>query len=309
MFRLPTLAGSVLAFVCCLSTGLIGDNSAYAQNGWVSPGVGSWGHQDATPFTARRSFEDYVQQRKAEVASDLARRQQAAEAANEARLAEERAQEAARHAAEEARRRQQAEAQARAAEEARAAQERARAEEAERERAEAAVRAERERLAAIAQAQQEALAVERAEEWRQWWANVYFYFRMAVGIGVVVCLFLARETFARWYYLMSPHPAAHIVEGAIASRTPIDGRALSTVMTPMPGSRTLQEVRATQARDLAARAAHHTDQLRAEAERVRENALRETEYLNAQEALARAAEEHERAQARLAALLSRRHRA
>jgi hypothetical protein len=143
-----------------------------------------------------------------------------------------------------------------------------------------------------------------------WWDNVWTIIKMIFWIAVLgsIAIWLIRrwETFARWYYMLTPHPAAGMVNHAMSTGAPIDGEAFASIMWPVPGGRVEKKVRAAQAQDLAARAARHTERMTAEAERIKAKAVQEAEFIRAQDELATAAIAHEAAKARLTALQTRR---
>lgn len=196
---------------------------------------------------------------------------------------------------------------------------------ADREKAEAAAasqkQAELERQAATAQqaqqAQQQAqAAAEQAQryaeanarstaEWNNFWSNVWSGIKLLFWGAIALWLFSMRETFMRWYYFLTPHPAQSMVEATMERGVELDGKAFADIMRPMPGGRIEKEVRAEQARKLAEKANHYAEAMRAEADRIKAKAQQDTEFINAQDELTKAATVHEKAKARLDALRKR----
>jgi len=134
---------------------------------------------------------------------------------------------------------------------------------------------------------------------------LWHLFEIGFLIWVAYFLFSKRETIARWYYFLAPHPATAMVEASIERGVELDGQAFADLMRPVPGGRIEKEVRAEQARRLCERAQQHAERLRAEADRVQEEARRDREFITAQDDLVKATVAHERAKARLDALRQR----
>jgi len=134
------------------------------------------------------------------------------------------------------------------------------------------------------------------------WNTSMSWLDFFVLCGVLIWLFTKREVIARWYYFLTPHPATGVVNAAIESGVDIDGKTFAAIMRPLPGGKIEKDVRAQQARVLSAKAQRHMEALRAEAERVMAEAVRDKDFINAQDELVKAATAHERAKARLNAL-------
>lgn len=129
---------------------------------------------------------------------------------------------------------------------------------------------------------------------------------VALGVGLVFVLYRYRESFARWYYSLTPHPAQSMVEATMDRGIELDGKVFAEIMRPIPGGRIEKEVRAEQARALAERAHRYAERMRAEAERIKAKAQQDAEYIKAQDELVKAAIVHEQAKARLDALRKQR---
>lgn len=166
---------------------------------------------------------------------------------------------------------------------------------------EAAFQAER-----VAMAQRAAEASARsAAEWNNFFSNIWTGIKILFFGAIAVWLFSMRETFMRWYYLFTPHPATSMVETAMHTGAELDGKAFAEIMRPMPGGRIEKEVRADQARKLAERAHRYAESMRAEADRIKAKAHEDAEFIKAQDELLKAATVHEQAKARLDALRKR----
>ena len=181
---------------------------------------------------------------------------------------------------------------------------------AERERQAAATRQaqweQQQAQAAAVQAQRNAEARARSTaEWNRFWSNVWFTIKLVFWGAIAAWLFSMRETFARWYYSLTPHPAQSMVEASMHRGVEIDGQAFAEIMRPMPGGRIEKEVRAQQARNLAEKAHRYATEMRAEADRIKAEAERDIEFIKAQDELTKAATVHEKAKARLDALRKR----
>ena len=160
--------------------------------------------------------------------------------------------------------------------------------------------------AQVQQEQQRAEAYARHQaESDQFWSNVWFWIKVTFWGAIAAWLFSMRETFMRWYYLLTPHPATAMVEAAIHRGVELDGKAFADIMRPMPGGRIEKEVRAQQAHALAAKAHQYAEKMRAEADRIKAKAQQDAEFIRAQDELAKAAIVHEKAKARLEALRNR----
>ncbi|MDO8575981.1 MAG: hypothetical protein Q7R90_01560 [bacterium] len=166
------------------------------------------------------------------------------------------------------------------------------------EAAQKAAEAQRQRAAAEA-------AARSAAEWDQFWSNVWLWIKILFWGAIAAWLFSMRETIMRWYYFLTPHPATGMVEATMHRGVELDGKAFAEIMRPIPGGRIEKEVRAEQARALAERAHRYAETMRAEADRIKAEAQRETEFIKAQDELAKAAIVHEKAKARLDALRKR----
>lgn len=150
----------------------------------------------------------------------------------------------------------------------------------------------------------EAYARYEAEQAR-FWSNVWFGIKLVFWGAVAAWLFWKREMFMRWYYYLTPHPAEDMVDAAMNRGAGLDGKVFAEIMRPIPSGRIEKEVRAEQARKLAERAHRYAEDIRAEAERIKAETQRDTEFINAQDELAKAATAHEKAKARLNALRKR----
>ena len=163
---------------------------------------------------------------------------------------------------------------------------------------------------------QNVLAREQAQsalESDRFWSLLNEIFWLTVFGFIAVWILSKGDVILRWYYYLTPHPAEGMVNAAIESGHELDGKAFANIMRPVPGGRIEKQVRAEQARNLAQRAQHHAaasrveaDRIKAaEADRIKARAQRDTDFINAQEALAKAANVHEQAKARLEALRKR----
>jgi hypothetical protein len=171
--------------------------------------------------------------------------------------------------------------------------------------AEEAARAQQAQAAEV-QAKRVAEANARsAAESNQFWSNVWSGIKILFWIAIAAWLFSMRETFARWYYSLTPHPAQSMVEATMHRGVELDGKAFAEIMRPMPGGRIEKEVRAQQARNLAEKAHRYAETMRVEADRIKAEAQRDTEFIKAQDELTKAATVHEKAKARLDALRKR----
>lgn len=162
---------------------------------------------------------------------------------------------------------------------------------------------EQERLArekaARAAAERERLAAEGERMLAEAGAYGWTALQWILWIGVPLWLFRKRATLVRWYYLLTPHPAARMVDAAIRRGVEIDGATFAHIMRPVPGNRVGMQVRASQATTLAERAHRHAEELRVEAERLHAEAKQASEFVLAQEKLLDATSAHERVRARL----------
>ncbi len=160
--------------------------------------------------------------------------------------------------------------------------------------------------ARVQQQQRIAEANARAEAAsKQFWSSVWGGIKFLFWCAIAIWLFSIRETLARWYYSLTPHPAESMVEATMHRGAQLDGKAFAEIMRPMPGGRIEKEVRAQQARKLAEKAHRYAEAMRVEADRIKAEAQRDAEFIRAQKELTRAAEVHEQAKARLDALRKR----
>lgn len=128
---------------------------------------------------------------------------------------------------------------------------------------------------------------------------------LAILGGIFYWLYSLRETFARWYYSLTPHPAKAIIDHAVGSNAPLNEHDLADAMRETPSNPVEQDVRRRQADELMQRARQHADKLRAEAERLRKKASEEGAFIRSQTDLADAAVSAELEKARVNALRKR----
>lgn len=102
-----------------------------------------------------------------------------------------------------------------------------------------------------------------------------------------------RGAIQRFYYRLTPHPAAHLINRAIRRNEALDEHALTHALARvLPRNAAERDVRAVQAQALTIRARSHTMRLALEEQR-------EHAYAAAQAELAEATLTHELAHARL----------
>lgn len=197
---------------------------------------------------------------------------------------------------------------AQAAEQQRMADEAAReaAEAAERQAAEQALAAQREAEAqarAVRAAEMQQARAVREENNRRWRAEMWGHIQLFGVMLFLVWLWFKRETIARWYYGLQPHPAADIVERALYTGGDIDGDLYERILRPVPGDPIERGVRARQADELAERLRRHEAALRAEeasrVEAARREVERENAFTRAHAELLKAGVDHELAAARV----------
>jgi len=110
--------------------------------------------------------------------------------------------------------------------------------------------------------------------------------------------FWKRTWIMRWYYLLTPHPAAGVINQAIRTNAPIDGATLAALARQPAHNAVERDVRAEQAHALTERARAHLATLASETRR-------EEAYIHSQTDLAEAALDFEIAKARLEAVQKR----
>ena len=152
-----------------------------------------------------------------------------------------------------------------------------------------------------AQAQSDAAMANLRKAGSNLWTAIKLIIFLLVAWGAWLC----RETILRWYYELTPHPAAFAVDAALAGGGAIDGKAFADVLRAGTGNRFEQEVRARQAQELARKLRARAEEQLAELNRAKEQAMRDGAYQRAQADLARAVEAHEAMKARLDALRKR----
>jgi hypothetical protein len=172
-------------------------------------------------------------------------------------------------------------------------------------------RAEAEAQEASARAAAEVQAAQSAEVQRQ--ANTenaqravatfWQWVRLIGFAAIAIWLFVKRESIARWYYSLKPHPAAGMVDQAISRGANIDGDLYEQVLRPVPGSRVERDVRREQADELTRRLREHEAALHSESARrveaERRRVEQENAFLRAHAELLKAGVDHEIAAARL----------
>ena len=89
----------------------------------------------------------------------------------------------------------------------------------------------------------------------RWLNDVWRFLGLVLAGAGLIWLWRRREAIARWYYFtFHPHPAAPLLEAAMASDSPVDAKALARVLGELPaGSATFRSVRLEQAEALFAR--------------------------------------------------------
>lgn len=130
------------------------------------------------------------------------------------------------------------------------------------------------------------------------WPYIVFIFHLALIIVPAFVIYKNWETFVRWYYLLTPHPASKMVRTAVRAGVEIDGDAFNEILRPAPGGRIEKEVRAEQAAKLAELAHQNTAELQRRAEETRRRIREEAAYQAANRHLHDAAVEQQLAQKR-----------
>lgn len=135
--------------------------------------------------------------------------------------------------------------------------------------------------------QTEAQATEqRTRESRQSWLAFWFTVRLLFGLSLLwsatVWVVKNWETLIRWYYQLTPHPAADMVHAAVSAGVALDGETFSEILRPIPGGRIEREVRAKQAAELAAMARRGAEELERRAEELRREIRERAAYQAAQ---------------------------
>jgi hypothetical protein len=120
--------------------------------------------------------------------------------------------------------------------------------------------------------------------------NWLFYITLALVI------FFNRNRILRWYYSLTPHPAASVVYDAMNSGSAYNSARLADALNIRPANPIEREVRLDQAADIL-----RTMRDRAESDRVR--LQEETDWLKRHADVADMAEVHERIKRRLEAIL------
>ena len=136
-----------------------------------------------------------------------------------------------------------------------------------------------------------------------------------IGIGIwllhfwqvwaVVITFLIwryHPQLAEFYYSLTPHPAATMLDRRLAENLPIDGETFAEIMAEQPGNAIEQRVRGKQALKLAATARAAVEANLKTLERMKAAALKDAEFTAAQAELAGAVEAHERIAAQIEAV-------
>jgi hypothetical protein len=121
--------------------------------------------------------------------------------------------------------------------------------------------------AQAAQAAQQQQAT-RASEEADAIANLWLLGELGAALCAVFLLFGYRHTLARWYYSLTPHPAARVVNEIIRSNAPLDANEFAHLLREIPGNPVEQEVRAEQARALAVRAQQYQVKVKQDLRRI-----------------------------------------
>ncbi len=137
-------------------------------------------------------------------------------------------------------------------------------------------------------------------------AKIWGWIRLFVLAVVAFWVWCQREKILYWYYSLTPHPAAALVNGAIDSGTELDAERFGRLAKIRGDNPVEKRVRADQVRALTDRWRKHERALRSEeaklVQREVEAAKRTSERLKAEAALVEAAIAHELAATRVAAL-------
>lgn len=117
--------------------------------------------------------------------------------------------------------------------------------------------------------------------WTHLYHDVWGWMKI-VPFGVIALILIAKwETFVRWYYILTPHPAADMVDAAVAGGA-IDGKVFADLMRPVPGNRIERQVRTEQARRLETLARETEAQLRRRADEAKRKLQEEATFRAAQ---------------------------
>jgi hypothetical protein len=130
---------------------------------------------------------------------------------------------------------------------------------------------------------------------------LYFLLVTCWFIGIPLIAIVAAynwETFAYWYFSLTPHPAASMVRDAIRSGVEIDERAFTDILRDPPLSKVGRDVRNEQAAKLAEMARMSNAELLRKEAQLRRRMEEEAKYQAAQSDLMDAVIEQQLAKAR-----------
>lgn len=142
--------------------------------------------------------------------------------------------------------------------------------------AQQAAEAAQQRAAQLA-AQQRAAEADSAA-WNAWWAGLWLKIKLAFLLAAGLWLATKWETFVRWYYELTPHPAADMIHAAINGGVELDGEVFGEVLKAVPGGSIEQQVRRKQAERLTALMRESNDSLRRKAEELNRKLREEAKY-------------------------------
>jgi hypothetical protein len=124
----------------------------------------------------------------------------------------------------------------------------------------------------------ERLQREREEWWTTFWLSLKVLFWLILCGTALGFALWNWEAFVRFYYQLTPHPAASMVKDAIRARVEFDAQAFADIVREPPGSRVGRDVRNEQAAKLAAMARMSNEQLRRMAEELRQQFEDQAKY-------------------------------
>ena len=119
---------------------------------------------------------------------------------------------------------------------------------------------------------------------------------------IIFIVWRYHEQLAEFYYSLTPHPAASMLDRRLAENLPIDGETFAEIMGAQPGNAIEQRVRGKQALKLTATARAAVEANLKVLERMKAAALKDAEFTAAQAGLAGAVEAHERIAAQIEAV-------
>jgi len=119
------------------------------------------------------------------------------------------------------------------------------------------------------------------ESWSASLDRIWHFIQLIAVAALLVWLLTKWQTFVRWYYLLTPHPARSLVYTAVSGGE-IDGKLFAQILRPVPGNRIEREVRARQAQELERLARQTESMLRRRAEEAKQKLREEAAYRSAQ---------------------------